>query len=433
MALALATLSACTTTSAQVEAIPTPPSAVEPGPLATTCPNFLPATTRCETGTSEAGAAYILVRPQNWNGKLILFAHGGPRLGPPQLAETIEDLEKFQMMVAEGYAWAGSTYRRGGYGVRSAAEDMAQLRTIVWQHLGRPSMTILHGQSWGGNVAAKAGELYGLDIDGRRNFDGIVLTSGVLAGGTRAYRLRADLRAVYQYYCNNHPRPEEPAYPVWQGLPAGSTITRADLAARVRECTGIGLPIADRSPEQRAQLANITQVLSIEEAQVLPNLVWSTFTFADMIGRLGGRNPFSNQDTIYSGSSDDAALNAGVPRFSADPAALAQLAYDSDLSGLIVIPTITLHGIHDRVASVSNAIAYRQTLERAGRADLLVQAFTDESEHSRLSGPAYPTVFSAMVDWINSGEKPTASQIAQNCGPFADRYGEPCMFVPYSQ
>ncbi|MEC4630674.1 hypothetical protein VSS86_23365, partial [Bacillus safensis] len=29
---------------------------------------------------------------------------------------------------------------------------------------------------------------------------GVILTSGVLAGGTEANRFRADLRAVYQYY-----------------------------------------------------------------------------------------------------------------------------------------------------------------------------------------------------------------------------------------
>ena len=38
----------------------------------------------------------------------------------------------------------------------------------------------------------------------------MLLTSGVLAVNARAYDFRADLRAVYQYYCRNHPRPDEP-------------------------------------------------------------------------------------------------------------------------------------------------------------------------------------------------------------------------------
>jgi pimeloyl-ACP methyl ester carboxylesterase len=408
-------------------------ASAQSAPSPTPCPAFLPPNSSCLTGVSQAGASYLIALPQTWNGTLVLFAHGGPRLGTPKLSETIEDLERFQMLVKEGYAWAGSTYRRGGYGVRSAAEDMDQLRTITWHHLGRPKLTLLHGQSWGANVAAKAAELYGLDLEGRRNFDGVALTSGVLAGGTKAYQLRADLRAVYQYYCQNHPRQSELKYPLWQGLPVSASMTRAQLAERVQECTGIGTPIAQRSPVQKANLRNIMQVLSISEDQVLPNLAWATNTFQDMIGRLHGRNPFSNQGIVYRGSNNDRALNAGVERFAADPIALAQLAYDSDLSGLIVAPVITLHGINDPVAHVSNQEAYRNTLEHVGRGDLLVQTYTNEAEHSRLRTPAYPTIFSALVNWINSGKRPTQAEITQLCLPFAAKYQEPCLFTTYNK
>ena len=398
-------------------------------PTPTPCPGFLPSETQCLTGKSGAGAPFFIALPKDWNQNLILFAHGGPRLGTPKLAETIEDLERFEVMVREGYAWAGTTYRRGGYGVRSAAEDMDHLRTLTWQHVGRPKRTILHGQSWGANVAAKAAELYAMDLEGKRNFDGVVLTSGVLAGGTKAYRLRSDLRAVYQYYCRNHPRPNEAQYPLWQGLPAGTPMTRADLAERVRDCTGIGGPVAQRTAAQKAKLRNITAVLSINEDQVIPNLAWATLTFQDMIGRLNGRNPFSNQGTIYKGSDDDSALNAGIERFAADPKALAELAYDSDLSGLIVAPVITVHGIHDPVANVSHEAVYRGTVEQAGRGDLLVQTFTDEAEHSRLSVPAYPSLFKAMLTWIETGQKPTQASIKAACPAFAEKYREPCLFV----
>ncbi|MCA3693022.1 hypothetical protein [Aquidulcibacter sp.] len=402
-------------------------------PASTPCPAFLPSQTQCFTGKSAAGAPFFIAMPRDWNQNLILFAHGGPRLGAPKLSETIEDLERFHVLVREGYAWAGTTYRRGGYGVRSAAEDMDHLRTLTWSYFGRPKRTILHGQSWGGNVAAKAAELYAMDLDGKRNFDGVILTSGVLAGGTKAYRLRSDLRAVYQYYCRNHPRPNEVQYPVWQGLPVGATMTRAELAERVRECTGIGIPEAHRSAAQKANLRNITSVLSIQEEQLIPNLAWATNTFQDMIGRLNGRNPFSNQGTIYTGSDDDRALNAGVERFAADPIALAELGYDSDLSGLIVAPVITVHGIHDPVAHVSHEAAYRQTVEQAGRGDLLVQTFTDEAEHSRLSVPTYPTLFSAMINWIETGKRPTQESIKAACPVFAQKYGAPCLFVaPYT-
>lgn len=54
-------------------------------------------------------------------------------------------------------------------------------------------------------MAAKTIEMYGSGADSP--YDGALLTNGVLAGGSRGYDYRVDLRVVYQYYCRNHPRP----------------------------------------------------------------------------------------------------------------------------------------------------------------------------------------------------------------------------------
>ena len=393
----------------------------------TACPQTLPAGARCYSGRSAAGAWYWIAVPQNWNGALVVHAHGGPRSQEPERNDAVEDLERFSVLLDEGFALTASTYRRGGYGVRMAAEDTDQLRQIVWDKLGRPAHTLLHGQSWGGNVAAKAAELYALDSDGRRNYDGVVLTSGVLSGGTRAYGFRADLRAVYQFYCHNHPRSDETVYPLWQGLPDGASMSRTELAARVSECTGADA--ATRTPEQARNLRNILGVTGVSEEQLVAHLNWATTLFQDMVSqRLGGKNPFSNADTVYTGSDDDAALNAGVERFAADPEAVAQLAYDADLSGLIVLPTLTIHGKADATAFVWHEAVYRETVAAAGRSDLLVQTVTTEAEHGKLSAPEYAALFRAMMVWIVDGTRPTPSSVSDLCAGLADRYGQPCLF-----
>jgi len=69
-------------------------------------------------------------------------------------------------------------------------------------------------------VAAKAAEMFTAQTVGAQPYDAVLLTSGVLAGGTRSYDFRLDLRAVYQYLCNNHPRPTEASYALNLGLPA---------------------------------------------------------------------------------------------------------------------------------------------------------------------------------------------------------------------
>ncbi|MFN3932101.1 MAG: hypothetical protein ACK4JY_10175 [Brevundimonas sp.] len=386
------------------------------------CPETVGAGVSCLSGRDANGAWYVIAMPADWNRRLIVHAHGGPRMGTPEAADPLEDLDRFSVMVRQGYAWIGSTYRRGGYGVRMAAEDADNSREIFWRRFGRPERTILHGQSWGGNVAAKASELYALDMEGGRNYDGVLITNGVVSGGTRAYQFRAGLRAVYQFYCRNHPGPDEPAYPVWQGLPAGVEMTRAELRQRVEACTGIDKAARDRTPAEARRLQDILAVTGVKEEQLVSHLSWATFLFQDLVQvRLGGRNPFDNSTTVYRGSSDDEALNAGVERFTADPDAVAQLAYDSDLSGLIVLPTLTVHARHDPTVSYRSEAIYAAIVRAAGRSHLLAQAATDEDQHSKLADGGYLTGLAALEQWIGDGRRPDSAGFQTACLALAPR------------
>lgn len=393
------------------------------------CPASAGRGTRCVSGQDENGAWYVAAVPPNWNRRLIVHAHGGPRTGVPEATDPLEDLDRFSVMVRHGYAWIGSTYRRGGYGVRMAAEDTDNSRKIFWSLYGRPDRTLLHGQSWGGNVAAKASELHIGSAESGWNYDGVLITNGIVSGGTRAYGFRADLRAVYQYYCANHPAAGEPAYPVWQGLPLDSRMTRADLRRRIETCTGVDRPADRRTPEQAARLRDILAVTGVAEAQLVSHMTWATFLFQDMVLlRLDGRNPFDNSATVYSGSGDDAALNAGVQRFSADPEGVAMLAHDADLSGQITRPTLTLHALHDPTVSVAVEAIYAATVSAAGRSEWLVQVVTDESDHSKLSDASYMTALDALEGWIDRGLAPDPASFQTRCGTNWIRQG-PCLFI----
>lgn len=395
------------------------------------CPTALPAGTECFAGQDLHGAYYWIAKPKNWNGTLVVHAHGGPRTAEPQADDPVEDLTRFVVTVQEGYAWAGSNYRRQGYGVRMAAEDTDSVRRIAIQQLGKPKHVLLHGQSWGGNVAAKTAELYALDWQGRKNYDGVVLTSGLLAGGSRGYDFRADLRAVYQYYCKNHPRKDEMQYPVWQGLPKGATMKREELEKRVNECTGLGLPANERTAQQSRNLKNILAVTKVPEKTLVAHLSWATGLFSDIVWRrLDGKNPFDNSTVTYTGSDDDTALNKGVERFEADREARRAMAYDADLTGQIVLPTITLHAVNDPTVFVDHEAIYRQTVEEAGNSELLVQNFSDEAEHSKLSTPQYAALFTAMLTWIEEGKKPTKQSVALLCEGKRKIYDEACKLLP---
>src|SRR5205823_4832597 len=130
----------------------------------------------------------------------------------------------------------------------------------------------------------------------------------------------------YQYYCRNLPRPEEPQYPFWTGIPVESRMILKDLQALVDECTGVGRAADARTELQKQNLANILGVMHFPEALLLRHMQAATFAFREIAGRITqGRSAFSNMGVYYKGSSNDAGLNREVTRFAADPAALAAL------------------------------------------------------------------------------------------------------------
>ncbi len=410
------------------------PAEAAPQPLA--CPSGLPEGTRCLGGRDSAGAFYRIAIPAAWQGDLVVHAHGGPALGEPREERVVEDLQRWSVMLRAGYAWAGSTFHQGGVAVLSAAEDTERLRRLFVAHVRQPRHTLLHGQSWGASVAARTAERYGQAAAGQpKPYDAVLLTSGVLGGGTRSYDFRLDLRVVYQALCHSHPRSDEPDYPLWQGLPAGATLTRAQLNERANACLGLNLPAAQRSAEQQRKLQTIVRTIHIPESSIASHLAWATWHFQDIAERRtgGSGSAFGNIGARYTGSpdaADDRALNASVLRYRADPAALARFGADTDPTGRIELPVLTVHGIDDATAFVELDDEFARTMARAGRADRLVQTFTRDHEHSYLSDPAYATLLQALMRWVDDGVKPTPAAIAAACPAQEARFGAGCRFEP---
>jgi pimeloyl-ACP methyl ester carboxylesterase len=415
MAIAALLLAACASPPA-----PLPPEAA---PTAQTCPKGVPEGARCLRGRDSASAHYLIVMPATWSGVLVVHAHGGPSLGEPKTTRNDEDIARWAITVREGHAWAGSVFRQGGFAVTTAAEDTERVRRIFVEHVAKPRRTLLHGQSWGAMVATRAAELY------PTSWEGILLTSGVVAGPA-TYDFRLDLRAIYQLLCRNHPRPDEPPYALSIGLPADSKLVNADVAARANECLGLNKPAAERSPEQSRKLQTIVDVLKIPAGSVVSHLNWGTFTLRDLVAKNGGASPFGNDGVRYVGSPDDAGLNASVPRFKADPQAVARFAADVDHRGRFAVPVLGAHAIHDATVFVEGSDTLRQRMVASGRGDRLVQTFVDSAEHSYWGDAHYPPLFEALLNWVDKGDKPTPARIAERCRQLRAAQSADCRFVP---
>jgi pimeloyl-ACP methyl ester carboxylesterase len=401
----------------------TPAFVPEVAPQVQACPQGVPAGTRCLRGQDSAGAHYLIAVPAKWSGVLVVHAHGGPSLGTPQASRADEDLNRWAITVREGHAWAGSVFRQGGFAVTTAAQDTERVRRIFVDHVAKPRRTVLHGQSWGGMVATRAAELY------PKSWDGMLLTSGVV-GGPVTYDFRLDLRAIYQHLCGNHPRADEPAYPLAIGLPVDSKFTNAELVQRADDCLGLRKPAAQRTAEQARKLKTIVDVLKIPESSVASHLNWATFTLRDVVIKNGGVSPFGNERVRYAGSVDDAALNAAVIRFKADAQAVQRFAADVDHQGRFAVPVISSHGIGDATVFVEGQHTLQMRMAAAGNAANLVQTFVNSSEHSYWGDAMYPPLFNALLAWIDAGTKPTPVGVAETCKQLAAAKPSDCLFAP---
>jgi alpha-beta hydrolase superfamily lysophospholipase len=374
------------------------------------CPTRIPQGAKCWHGADANGALYLVAIPANWNKVLVVHPHAAAVIRTPVLARAFDDLDKWNMFPRAGYAWAGTLYRRAGYSVATAAEDAESLRRIFVKAFGAPRRTVIHGQGWGANVAAKAIELY------PKSYDGALLTSGYLAGATRGHDDRIDLGALFEYYCGR--------------IPPDPRLTAADVRLRLDDCTGSALPAPQRSEKQKRNLADLLATSRVPERMLVPRLAWATLVARDISDRLlDGRNPFTNEGVEYRGSRDDRALNAGVPRLKADPAARARLAEDGDFSGRLSVPVMTLHAIGDPLAYVEHEAAYRAAVEKAGASDKLLQVFTREKEHDLLNPFQYEAALDGLLAWIDSTKRPASADIAAACEQLAKTaHGDPCLF-----
>ena len=403
-------------------------------PNTAACPDAVAKIAICYSAKLESGAYLLAAMPRSWNGNLIVFAHGGPSLEPATPASSKGDLSKYAAEVERGFAWVASSYRREGYGVQMAATDTDEARKFFIARIAKPKRTLIHGASYGGLVAAKLVETYAKNADGSLNYDGAFLNSGLVSGSAVGYEFRADLRVVYQYYCKNLPRAGEAQYPLWLGIPADSKMTLKEMESRVDECTGVLKQAAERTELQKQNLANIIGVMGFPEPLLTRHMQSATFIFRDVATRITqGKNAFTNIGIRYRGSSDDAALNRDVVRFDLDFDARAALKADGKPTGALPIPMVAIHSINDPQVAVEVESAYRDAVRGAGNVDRLVQAYTDERQHTGQSAPEIVGALELLMQWIEMGYKPDAAGIAEACEQLRSGFDGPCRYHPEFQ
>ena len=104
------------------------------------------------------GAPYQIAIPAERSGNLLIHAHGYRREGT--LHDAILDLEDtgYKELLERGWVVAMSGYRRNGFIVEDAIEDLLSLRALLVTEYGPFKQVLLEGQSMGGLIVTKLAE-----------------------------------------------------------------------------------------------------------------------------------------------------------------------------------------------------------------------------------------------------------------------------------
>jgi pimeloyl-ACP methyl ester carboxylesterase len=336
----------------------------------------------CTDGTQTSGALYRICFPANWNGELVMYAHGYVDASQPLAIhdDVIGGQAVSSAVTGLGYAFATTSYRANGLVVPEAVGDVVELQaTVVRLYRPDPTRTLIVGASEGGLVAALAAEQHA-DV-----IDGALAACGPVGDFQAQLDHFGDFRVVFDYF--------------FPGVIPESAVNipdsvRANWANRYAPAV-VNAISAD--PDRTAQLLAVTGEPADNPALTVVGVLWyNIFATPDARARLGGQ-PFDNSSRVYAGSADDAALNAGVARFTADAAARGRVASEFETSGDLTVPVVTLHTTGDPIVPFEQEALYGAKVQQAGAAGLLTQSQADRYGHCAFESAEVFGAFSSLV------------------------------------
>lgn len=345
-------------------------------------------------GSTGPGSLYRIARPANWNGDLVLYAHGYTSPNEP-VALPAEGDDFIALVGAQGFAVAFSSFSENGWAVKDGAQRTHQLLDIFTSKVGPPNRVYLGGASMGGLIAIKLAETHPGTYDG-------VLAACAVAGGTqRHFDYHAHVRTLFDFF---YPGvlPGNAAY-----LPDGTNVDLEIIAPAIGAMTANPLPAfylaaVDQAPVPYADGAELVE-------SIVTALVGHAIDLTDDLTK---RKPyFDNLATTYSSALLPTpvldAINAGVQRFSASPAALASLDHNYTPSGNLQMPMVMLSNVRDPVVPGFNQASYFAAVTATGTSDRLVQRQVNAYGHCIFSPADIGAAFTDLVLWVQFGITPT--------------------------
>jgi hypothetical protein len=333
----------------------------------------------------HAGARYGLFLPADWNGDLVIFARGYDMNATPTVPTFMAPFR--DALLAEGYAFAWTSNAQSRFAIDDAVTRGRQLATLFGSRIAHPAHTYVFGQSLGSATAVRLAQ-----TSGGGKFDGVVTVCGPIAGMPLQLDYYLSALVLFRYYYP-HVQIGSPLEPLDLDPMAIAAAIGSNLAAAAEIAAILGIPYAN--PQEL--------LFSVVDPVWFATSSWFT---GDVLLRTGGLPFFDNGDVLYAGSSDDAALNAGIERFTADPVATALVAHWYAPDGRLQVPMITLHNPRDPVVPLWHETTFAQLAASAGAADLLLQRTYDRFDHCAFTVAEQVAAVNDLASWVKTGVRP---------------------------
>lgn len=348
-----------------------------------------------EKGTLS-GAAFKIIFPENWQKKLIMYAHGYEFMGSaPRQSENPNFEAQMKAFLDKGFAIAASDYAFQGLALAQGVDDTEQLRKYFIEKYGKPDSVFIVGHSMGGGVTLATIE----------NF------SENYAGGLALCPLSGSL----YLQC----RKEYDIYATFNGLFPGIATPLKDIFDLDKPYQAQdGRKMFARAMEIKNAIFSKDSLLAVAFAhrynlkpEDLPfSLFFNENVLRDIAIKAGG-NPFDNMNTVYSGFPDDILVNEVAERL---PASVSpEVVFEKyDRTGDIRKPVVLMHTIYDQlIPPFYGVTSFENMVARKGKNVFLTVKYTNGQGHCNFTQNQISQAFDELRAWVRTGTKAVPGKV----------------------
>ncbi len=336
-------------------------------------------------------AGYKIIFPENYQKKLIMFAHGYEFMGSPAQSKSPDFARRFKPFLDRGFAVAASDYAYQGFAMPQGVDDNEALREFFFKKYGKPDSCFIVGQSMGGGVALATMENFD------ENYQGAL---GLCSFSSRPYlqcRKEFEIYAVFNVLFPN----------VVPTLSNVMDISVPYKAINPRDFGSKSKAIRDGFMKDSVLAATFAQHFDLKLSDLAMSLMFNENVLRDVAQKSGG-NPFDNTNTVYSGFPNDWEINKKVERLEATADAN-KIFVKYDRTGNIGKPIVMMHTIYDQLIPPQYGVTnFENMVHKMNKDKFLTVKITNGQAHCAFTPEQTGKAFDELRLWVKTGKKAKA-------------------------